>query len=293
MPDSATRARRYYRSVQSVALAAVRAARLAYKRDRTVSAVSRSVATYQLAAATLGSNTMAREAGRAAVTRPLGFVGTTALGYPIAEPLTTILDRVAADLEREADTIATEMLATLDLFVASEITDAARGAASVEIALEPTWTNYVRVLNLPSCDRCAVLAGRIYRDLDGFLRHPLCDCQHWPVSSWEQAHDEGLVFSAQDSFDQGQIRGLSRADTQAIRDGADIARVVNAKRGMRTASIFGRDGVKITSVGTTRRSAWRKANPNRPFRLRPESIYDLASDPGDLRRLLRLYGYIN
>lgn len=235
---------------------------------------------------------MAAEANREPYARPLGLVGRTALGFPVSTPLATIDRTIVQQVEAAHGALVDEMLAQLDLFVAAEVADAARAAASVEIALEPDWTNYVRVLSPPSCDRCAILAGRVYRDLDGFLRHPLCDCQHWPVTSWEQAHDEGLLFSAEDAFQRGEVTGLSKADAQAIRDGADITAVVNAKRGMRTASIFGRDGVKITSASTTKRSAWRKANPDRPYRLRPESIYDLARDRDDLIRLLRLYGYI-
>lgn len=293
MPDStSTRALRFHQQVQAVVLAAVRATRQAVRRDQTTAAAARSVGTYQLAAATLGARTMAREAGRATVANPVGFVGRTAIGYPIEAPLQTILDRLAEDLEASAAGFADELLASLDLFVAAEVADAARGAASVEIAVEPDWTNYVRVLNPPSCDRCAILAGRIYRDIEGFARHPLCDCVHWPVEDWETAHDMGLVSSPMEAFEKDQITGLSKADAQAIRDGADIIQVVNAKRGMRTTSVFGQDGVKITTAGTTRRSAWRRANPNLPYRLRPESIYDLARDYDDLIRLLKLYGYI-
>jgi len=159
----------------------------------------------------------------------------------------------------------------------------------------------VRVLVPPSCDRCTILAGRIYRDLDGFARHPGCDCQHWPVASWAEAETAGLVTDPQTAFDRGLIRGLSKADTQAIRDGADIQEVVNAKRGggtrprgmtnAITPEVFGRT-VKATTEGTTKRAAWRKAHPNLPIRLRPESIYEHAKDREDVIRLLRLYGYI-
>ena len=293
MPDSASRARSHYRRQQRIALAAVAAVRRAFRRDPgNIPAITRTVSAYQLASATAAVRTLAAEAARTPVANAAAFVGRTALGYPLDQPVATILDRISADMAGDLAKLTADMLTSLDLFVESEVISAGRDAAGVEIYAEPDWTNYVRVLVPPSCDRCTVLAGRVYRDNEGFLRHPKCDCQHWPVTSWEQAHDEGLMFSAADAFEKGQIRGLSAADAQAIRDGADIAQIVNAKRDMRTTSIFGRDGVRITLAGTTRRSAWRKANPNRPIRLRPESIYDLARDREDALRLLKLYGYL-
>jgi hypothetical protein len=102
------------------------------------------------------------------------------------------------------------------------------------------------------------------------------------------------------SKDSDETRpGLSKADARAIADGADPAQVVNATRGLRAPGItaamrvevFGRK-VKATSEGTTRHAAWRKANPTRLVRLRPESIYQHARDRDDAIRLLKLYGYL-
>jgi hypothetical protein len=144
----------------------------------------------------------------------------------------------------------------------------------------------------PSCARCAILAGRIYRDLDAFQRHPLCDCVMVPVETWQDAHDNGLISSPQDAFDKGEVRGLSQADAQAVTDGADLIAVVNATRGIASPTVFGRK-VKATTAGTTKRAAWRKANPTTLVRLRPESIYDFAKDREDAIRLLKVYGYIH
>jgi len=41
---------------------------------------------------------------------------------------------------------------------------------------------YVRALSLPSCSRCAILAGRWYADSVAFQRHPRCDCRHVPMA---------------------------------------------------------------------------------------------------------------
>ena len=303
--SSLTRARNHYRNQQKVALAGVRAVRRAVRTastpTRAQAAATSTLATYQLASALSASRTMAAEAGREILTAPASFAGTTQLGYPIEAPLETILDRIAADTEAEIQRMTETMLASLDLFVQSEIIAAGADAASVEIALEPDWTNYVRVLDPPSCDRCTILAGRIYRDLEGFRRHPKCDCQHWPVTSWAEAEAAGLITDPMEAFDRGLVTGLSKADERAIRDGADIQEVVNAKRGggrrplgmtnAVTREVFGRT-VKATLEGTTRRAEWRRKHPKLPIRLRPESIYEHAKDREDAIRLLKLYGYI-
>lgn len=305
MSSVATRARNHYRRQQRIALAGVRATRAAVKRSRSLTeakaAAVSSVVTYQLASALSGARTMAGEAERDLLSVPAAFAGETQLGFPIEYGIDTILNRAAEDFEAEAARLGEQLLAGLDLFVASEVIAAGADAASVEIAMEPEWTNYVRVLVLPSCDRCTVLAGRIYRDLEGFARHPNCDCQHWPVDSWAEAEAAGLVTDPMVAFERGQVRGLSKADTQAIRDGADLQAVVNAKRGggrrppgmtnAITAEAFGRT-VKATLEGTTKRGEWRRKNPGLPIRLRPESIYEHATDRADALRLLRLYGYI-
>ena len=300
-----TRARNHYRNQQKVALAGVRAVRKAVKKAPTplaaTSAATTTLATYQLASALNGARMMASEAGRDLLSTPAALAGTTQLGWPIETPIETIVDRLTRDLEQEAQRLTDQMLAGLDLFVQAEIIAAGADAASAEIIAGPEWTNYVRVLDLPSCDRCVILAGRIYRDNEGFPRHPRCDCQHWPVESWAEAEAAGLVTDPTVAFERGEIRGLSKADEQAVRDGADLQEIVNAKRGggtrpkgmtnAITAEVFGRT-VKATTEGTTRRAMWRKAHPDLPIRLRPESIYEHAKDRADALRLLRLYGYI-
>jgi hypothetical protein len=175
----------------------------------------------------------------------------------------------------------------------TEQANAATVAIGAGMPEEVAWERYFNASPTTSRTgpRCAILAGRIYRDLDAFQRHPGCDCVMVPVESWQSAHDEGLVASPDQAFRDGQVRGLSEADAKAIADGADMAQVVNAAQGIQTVDTLGHR-VKATTAGTTRRSAWRKANPTRLVRLRPESIYDLAEDREDVLRLLRIYGYI-
>lgn len=284
-----SQARKHYEDQRRIALRAVSAVRAAFKRSPQVPTVARVVSAYQLASATASARTIASFADSVTpLVRPTAFAGYTSAGFPVTDPLETIL----ASLTTELDRTAADVLARLDRFVVSEVADAGRAASQAEFVARPDWTNYVRMLNPPSCSRCAVLAGRIYRDLDAFLRHPGCDCVMVPVADWQEAHDEGLISSAEVLFEKGQIRGLSKADTQAISDGADISQVVNAAQGMATADVFNQRGLKVTTAGTTKRSAWRKANPNRPYRLRPEAIYANAKDREDAIRLLRLYGYL-
>jgi hypothetical protein len=273
------------------------AVRRLFKNRRSLAEILASIAAYQLASATTAAASMSEATGgRQPVTNPALFAGVSSAGFPISEPLVATIDRYVpapplALPEAWWDDVDSFM-AAVEQLVESEIQDAGRSAAQVELNAAPDWQNYVRVLVPPSCKRCVVLAGRIYRDLEGFERHPKCDCVHWPAQDWEQAHDEGLVSSPREAFDKGAIRDLTEAEAQAIRDGADITAVVNSSRGIRTADLFGRR-VKVTTSGTTKRAAWRKANPTLLVRLRPESIYRIADgDHAEVLRLLRLYGYL-
>lgn len=284
-----TQARSHYDRQRRITLRAVAAVRAVFRRRPEVATIAPVLSAYQLASATSAAQTIASFADSdTPLVRPPAFAGWTASGFPVTDPLTEIMAQLTADLEVEQ----ARMLQQLDRFVASEVADAGRAASQAEFVARPDWTNYVRMLNPPSCSRCAILAGRIYRDLESFQRHPLCDCVMVPVTDWQEAHDEGLLSSAKELFDRGQLRGLSQADAQAVEDGANIAQVVNAAQGMTTADIFNQRGVKVTTAGTTRRSAWRRANPDRRWRLRPEAIYASARDRDDAIRLLRLYGYL-
>lgn len=61
----------------------------------------------------------------------------------------------------------------LRTLVKTTVTDAGRAAGGVTVATRP-GVGFVRMLNPPSCGRCAVLAGRFYRWNAGFRRHPRC-----------------------------------------------------------------------------------------------------------------------
>ena len=214
-----------------------------------------------------------------------------------------------------------------DRLVLTQFTDMARQGASLGMAVRPSVTRYTRMLVPPSCSRCAVLAGRTYRSEQAFQRHPRCDCRHIPTDEAtagdlttdpkayfdslptaadlaEQYPDIGVkmrqemgIYSQEDIF--------TKAGARAIRDGADISRVVNARAGMSTAQpplrgrgdrwtargprarvdVFGRQ-LYTTTEATTKRGV------NRKVRLMPESIYEVAENRADALRLLKAHGYI-
>lgn len=166
--------------------------------------------------------------------------------------------------------------------VSGMVADSGRMAATAGNVTHFTG-GYVRMLNPPSCSRCAILAGRWYRWNDGFLRHPRCDCAHIPAKSGQWARDEGFVsdpyeyFNSLSEADQARLFGKSNA--RAIRDGADIFQVENAKRG---------GGKMTTTASTGRRGVYR----GRDARLTPDGIYRTAGTRTNALRMLEEYGYI-
>lgn len=198
--------------------------------------------------------------------------------------------------------------ARLVLLVATQIQDAARGSVSVGMAARPAVTGWVRMLVGPSCARCVVLAGKTYRWNRGFQRHPLCDCRHIPTDesvAGDLTVDPRRYFESLATDQQDRI--FTRAGAEAIRDGADIGQVVNARRGMKTATAYGRR-IKTTTEGTTvRGSAGRtlrragadiaKQQGDRYRRvtvprLMPEQVFKDAKDRDDAVRLLKRFGYL-
>ena len=163
--------------------------------------------------------------------------------------------------------------------------------------------SFVRAIQPGACARCAILAGRTYGSREAFERHPGCLCTHLPVSpdmSDLAAKAEGYAVSPEEYFEElseaEQDRIFTRAGAEAIRNGADPAQVVNARRGMSRAQ-SGRQvrdarGVYGTVEGTSRRGIYGRRSGGAP-RLMPESIVEIAD--GDVHRmqsLLRQYGYI-
>jgi len=172
--------------------------------------------------------------------------------------------------------------ASLRLLVGTQVMDAQRVADGVATTARPHAGGYVRMLSVPSCARCVILAGRFYRWSSGFNRHPLCDCVHVPASenvAGDLRTDPELYFRRLSESEQNKVFGKDGA--QAIRDGADISKVVNARRG-----IYSAGGKRLTREGTARGS---QRGTIRPM---PEQIYQDATSRQDAIRLLRRFGYI-
>lgn len=167
--------------------------------------------------------------------------------------------------------------ALTELIAHTQVADAGRVADGVALASRPHAQGYVRMVSGGACSRCILLAGRHYRWNAGFSRHPHCECIGIPAA--ESADD--LTTNPRKAFDAmgpaEQDKTFGKAGAQAIREGSDIAKVVNARRGMQTAS----DGRLYTTEAAGRRP-----------RLMPEQIYRDAKDRDDAIRLLRLHGYI-
>lgn len=233
--------------------------------------------------------------------RPRSLAGVASDGRPLSglmrAPVTATKQAVAA---RAADPL-TVGRNVLDMIVQTQVSDARRVAASVSMTARPAVRGYVRVVNLPACGRCLILAGRYYKVTDAFKRHPRCDCNNEPTNDERYTTDPADGFGQMSTAEQDKAFGKDGA--QAIRDGADIGQVVNARRGMSTTSAFGRK-YQTTTEGISSRGQYgrfagelRKTGGNRyrtssRMRLMPESIYEFASDRADAVRLLRRYGYI-
>lgn len=231
-----------------------------------------------------------------------------------------------ADLNRTAleDYALNEAAAFLEEVTATIMADVARAAEAAALAERPWVDGFVRMLDPKNpCSRCVLLAGKFYLYNEGFDRHPQCRCTHIPYME-NMPHD--VLTNPSDYFHSlssaEQERVFTVAGAEAIRMGADISQVVNARRGMRKAQLYGRD-VLLTTTGTTRTGVYghlermrggatrgnleefvtrhtrngpetrrvRRERAQRP-RLMPETILAIAQDREDAIRLLRLYGYL-
>lgn len=201
---------------------------------------------------------------------------------------------------------------------ASEVADAGRGAAGVAMVANRSVTGYVRTVRSGACARCAILAGRWYRWNADFQRHKRCQCFGTPATEARPGRRTNPM-----SF----FNGLSRAEqdrrftiggAEAIRNGADIYKVVNAGRSTVTLDAYGRK-VVATLEGTTRRGEFfqqmrREAEQRtgqrfargradveqglprfhlKTPRLTPSEILRLSEDRDELIGMLKRFGYLS
>lgn len=193
--------------------------------------------------------------------------------------------------------------ALLDAIVRTAVADAGRAADQVGMVSRPAVTSYIRVVEGGACSRCLILAGREYGHSTGFLRHPRCDCGMEPVTREHRPRPvspEALVARMSNAQ---RRKVFGEAGAKALAEGADLGQLVNARRGMKTATVYGRS-LQITTEGITRRgiAGSRLRNFERvpgvryrvskSPRLMPEEIFRIAESREHAVRLLRLNSYI-
>lgn len=215
--------------------------------------VSRSIQLHQAAAAELALS------GLGAILEEQGL-STAAVATVAPTAMLTHPGEVSRRLVQVANHQAFQTL------VRTLVQDAHRTTRAVDAATRPAVNAHVRSLRPPSCGRCAVLAGRVYRYSQGFDRHPGDDCLMTPTSS-KLAHE--LVTKP----DLNQIKDLSKADVEAITLGADISQVVNVKSK--------KAGLQVGSSVAVRAG-----------RLTPFRCLELAGSRAEAIELLTKFGYI-
>lgn len=227
---------------------------------------------------------------RTASVNPRAFAGVTSDGRSLdvllVEPV--IATKIAIGGGAAIDSALSTGLGSLMRIVTTQVQDAGRTAVGSGMIARPAVTSYTRMLNPPSCSRCVVLAGKVYRFNEGFKRHPRCNCTH--ISSNEDVAgdlttDPAVYFKSLSAADQDKY--FTKAGAEVIRGGGDMGQVVNARLGMYEAN-----DRTYTTVGTTKRGfAGKRLKGER--RLMPEGIFAEAGDDRELAvALLRKHGYL-
>lgn len=176
--------------------------------------------------------------------------------------------------------------AFLNMVTRTVVADTGRQADRVAMYANRKVTSYIRVVEMPACSRCIILAGREYSMSTGFQRHPNCDCTMEPVTKKHKP----TITDAEDLYDamseSQRKKVFGEAGAKAIADGARISTVVNARKGMDHVMMHGQR-VQVTHTGTGS-----KRKPRRPPRLMPEEIYRIADGREEAIRLLYKNGYL-
>lgn len=235
--------------------------------------------------------------------RPSSLAGVASNGAPLELTLAGGLYSTKRAIGKGASTYTALRAGGMRLgqTVQLQVADAGRVASSINTVGDKALTKYTRVLTHPSCSRCVLLAGQTYWFAEPFQRHPRCDCRHIPCNE-DVAGD--LTSDPQDYFqslsEPEQDRIFTKAGAQAIRDGANMNQVVNARRGMYTT----RGGNLATSAGSSRRGLWGSSQTEfdrrtggrvrtaRRDRMMPETIYSLTNDRDEQIRLLKYYRFM-
>ena len=175
------------------------------------------------------------------VASPRAFAGVAPDGRPLGSMLYSAVVHARTTYISPDEQLKSGR-AWLQMLAHTSMADAGRAATQVQIAATPR-AGWMRMVNPPCCQRCAVLAGKFFRYNEGFKRHPRCDCVHVPTTGGKVP--QGYVSD----IPTDEIHDLTDAQRQAIADGADRNQVINAYRGR----LKNLDGYMWTNEGTTRR----------------------------------------
>ena len=229
---------------------------------------------------------------------PRSFAGVSPNGFPVDQALQSTAPRALKQIAQGVplDDVMRSGLVMAGALAQTMVLEAGRSAAGVDTFVRKS-VGYTRMVNPGACDRCILLAGRFYRNNEGFLRHPNCACIHVPTSR-QAARDEGLIDDPYELFNSlseaEQDARFTKAGAQAIRDGADIYQVVNARAGMSYAGVSvdgtrrGQRATGITTTGSTRRAH----TGGIEGRLTPDAIYQQGLPRDQTLQLLRDQGYV-
>lgn len=222
---------------------------------------------------------------------PTSLAGVASDGRDLAglllQPLIASQVAVASGVPpREA---MTSGAAVLTRIVGTQVADAGRAAMGLGIAARPR-VGWVRLVEPGACSRCVILAGRFYRWSNGFDRHPMCKCRNIPAAedTADLRPDNDPMAHFNSLSEKEQNAQFTKAGAQAIRDGADIYRVVNGRRKAMGLSVAGHR-IRATAEATSRRAG---LGLGKAPRLMPEEIYRQAKSRDEALRLLTRHGYL-
>jgi hypothetical protein len=232
---------------------------------------------------------------------PGGLMGVASDGRPLdtllMQPTVTTLTAISEGAAAEA--ALSHGLAALLTIVATQVEDAFRVAGTIA-GFTRGVQMYTRALSPPSCPRCVVLLGEVSSWRTAFRRHPRCDCIQVPLGSRQDTDaitDPMAYFDSLSRAEQNRV--FTVAGAQAIRDGADLRRVVNVRR--RAAGLSVADSIpgarrSLQRVelanGLTVPVTYSGRKKDRRVQLMPEAIYEIARDREHALQLLAANGYI-
>jgi hypothetical protein len=233
-----------------------------------------------------------------------GFAGLTGDGRRLdtalfLPALTVAFRRSRGASDQEAMAAGLLQLATI---TSTALADTSRSATQVAMAANRNAKYFTRVVTLPACSRCILLAGRTYSYTAGFKRHPNCDCQIQPLdrAEYDAVLGPKQLYAQMDDRQRRRVFGV--AGSQALALGAHMDQVVNARRGMEDV------GEATTTEGTTVRGWYGRTHRRAGgavergtgrystaavARLSPQEIFRREPDDRDAQvALLRKYAYL-